>query len=68
MVRRLRERSPGISLTRKELVSSAQLEALDAGQFGLSLLRPHAEYIRGGSCRPSSKVRSALKAADHRDG
>ena len=44
MVRRLRERSPGISLTLKELVSSAQLEALDSGQLDLGLLRPHAEH------------------------
>jgi DNA-binding transcriptional LysR family regulator len=44
MVRRLRVRSPGISLTLKELVSSAQLEALDSGQLDLGLLRPHAEH------------------------
>lgn len=44
MVRRLRDRAPGISLTLKELVSSAQLEALDAGQLDLGLLRPHAEH------------------------
>lgn len=44
MVRRLRERSPGISLTLKELVSSAQLEALDSGQLDLGLLRPHAVH------------------------
>lgn len=44
IVRRLRERTPGISLTLKELVSSAQLEALDGGQLDLGLLRPHAEH------------------------
>ncbi|HXE36974.1 MAG TPA: LysR substrate-binding domain-containing protein, partial [Azonexus sp.] len=44
MVRRLRERSPGISLTLKELVSSAQLEALDSGQLDFGLLRPHARH------------------------
>jgi DNA-binding transcriptional LysR family regulator len=41
VVRRLRERAPGISLTLKELVSTAQVEALDAGQLDLGLLRPH---------------------------
>lgn len=44
MVRRLRERNPDISLTLKELVSSAQLEALDAGQLDLGLLRPHVHH------------------------
>jgi DNA-binding transcriptional LysR family regulator len=41
VVRRLRERAPGISLTLKELVSTAQVEALDAGQLDIGLLRPH---------------------------
>jgi DNA-binding transcriptional LysR family regulator len=41
VVRRLRERSPGISLTLKELVSTAQVEALNAGQLDLGLMRPH---------------------------
>lgn len=44
LVRRLRERVPGISLTLKELVTNAQLEALDAGQLDLGLMRPHAEH------------------------
>jgi DNA-binding transcriptional LysR family regulator len=41
VVRRLRERSPGISLTLKELVSTAQVEALDAGLLDIGLMRPH---------------------------
>ncbi len=40
-VRRLRSRSPGISLTLKELVTGAQLEALGAGQLDIGLMRPH---------------------------
>jgi DNA-binding transcriptional LysR family regulator len=44
MIRLLRERAPGISLTLKELVTSAQLEALHAGQLDLGLLRPHPEH------------------------
>jgi DNA-binding transcriptional LysR family regulator len=41
VVRRLRERSPGVSLTLKELVSTAQVEALNAGELDLGLMRPH---------------------------
>jgi DNA-binding transcriptional LysR family regulator len=41
VVRRLREHSPGIALTLKELVSTAQVEALNAGQLDLGLMRPH---------------------------
>lgn len=41
VVRRLRERCPGIALTLKELVSTAQVEELDAGQLDLALIRPH---------------------------
>lgn len=44
VVRRLRERVPGIALTLKELVTTSQLEALDAGQLDLGLLRPHAGH------------------------
>jgi DNA-binding transcriptional LysR family regulator len=44
LVRRLRERVPGISLTLKELVTTSQLEALDAGQLDLGLMRPHAGH------------------------
>ena len=44
VVRQLRGHSPGVSLTLKELVSHSQLEALDAGQLDLGLLRPHAEH------------------------
>ena len=42
-VRRLRERSPGISLILKELVTDAQLEALGSGQIDIGLMRPHPE-------------------------
>ncbi|MBV6321179.1 LysR substrate-binding domain-containing protein [Duganella violaceipulchra] len=41
VVRRLRERCPGISLTLKELVSTAQVEALNSGELDLGLMRPH---------------------------
>ncbi|NEX63964.1 LysR family transcriptional regulator [Noviherbaspirillum galbum] len=44
VVRRLRERVPGISLTLKELVTTAQLEALDSGKLDLGLMRPHPEH------------------------
>lgn len=44
MTRLLREAAPGISLTLKELVSSAQLEALDSGKLDIGLLRPHPEH------------------------
>lgn len=44
MTRLLREAAPGISLTLKELVSSAQLEALDSGKLDVGLLRPHPEH------------------------
>jgi len=43
-MRRLRDRSPGISLTLKELVTGAQLEALGAGQLDIGLMRPHVEH------------------------
>lgn len=41
VVRRLRERVPGVSLTLKELVSTEQVEALNNGQLDLGLMRPH---------------------------
>lgn len=41
VVRRLRERAPGVSLTLKELVSTVQVEALNAGELDLGLMRPH---------------------------
>ncbi|WP_216821610.1 LysR family transcriptional regulator [Uliginosibacterium sp. TH139] len=41
LVRRLKVRAPGVSLTLKEMVSAAQLEALSAGQLDVGLLRPH---------------------------
>lgn len=42
VVRRLREHSPGVVLTLKELVSTEQVEGLNASQLDLGLLRPHA--------------------------
>lgn len=44
LVRRLRARSPGVSLTLKEMVTAAQLEALSAGLLDIGLLRPHAGH------------------------
>lgn len=41
VVRRLRECAPGVSLTLKELVSTTQVQALNAGEIDLGLLRPH---------------------------
>ncbi|MET0981970.1 MAG: LysR substrate-binding domain-containing protein [Telluria sp.] len=41
VVRRLRECAPKVSLTLKELVSTAQVEALNAGELDLGLMRPH---------------------------
>jgi DNA-binding transcriptional LysR family regulator len=41
VVRRLRERAPGVSLTLKELVSTVQVEALNTGELDLGLMRPH---------------------------
>jgi DNA-binding transcriptional LysR family regulator len=46
IVRRLRERAPGISLTLKEMVTGSQLEALDSGQLDVGLMRPHREHGR----------------------
>ena len=46
IVRRLHRRMPNISLTLREMVTGAQLEALDAGRLDVGLLRPHAP--RGG--------------------
>ena len=42
VVRRLRERLPGVTLALKELVSTAQVEALNAGELDLGLMRPHS--------------------------
>lgn len=42
MVRRLRECAPDISLTLKELVTGAQLDALHAGALDVGLVRPHS--------------------------
>ena len=41
VVRRLHECAPEVSLTLKELVSTSQVEALNAGELDLGLLRPH---------------------------
>jgi DNA-binding transcriptional LysR family regulator len=48
VVRRLRERTPELALTLKELVSTAQVEELDAGQLDMALMRPmalHGELV-----------------------
>jgi len=42
VVRRLRECAPNVALTLKEVVSTSQVEALNAGELDLGLLRPHA--------------------------
>lgn len=60
MMRLLREAAPGISLTLKELVSSAQLEALDSGKLDVGLLRPHPEH---GELETVSLVRESLLLA-----
>ncbi|MFC5462687.1 LysR substrate-binding domain-containing protein [Massilia niabensis] len=41
VVRRLRARLPGVTLALKELVSTAQVEGLNAGELDLGLMRPH---------------------------
>jgi DNA-binding transcriptional LysR family regulator len=41
ILRRLRECVPGVSLTLKEMVTNAQLEALAAGQLDVGVMRPH---------------------------
>lgn len=43
LVRLVHERSPGVALTLKELVSRDQLKALASGQLDLGLLRPHVD-------------------------
>jgi DNA-binding transcriptional LysR family regulator len=43
-VRRLHKRTPNIALALKEMVTSEQLEALDAGQLDVGLMRPHAPH------------------------
>jgi DNA-binding transcriptional LysR family regulator len=44
MVRRLHIRVPSVSLTLKEMVTSEQLDALDACQLDIGLMRPHAPH------------------------
>lgn len=41
VVRSLRQHCPDVALNLKELVSTAQVEALNAGEIDLGLLRPH---------------------------
>ena len=60
MVRRLRQRVPDVSLTLKEMVTSEQLEALDAGQLDVGLLRPHPPH---GSLETVLLAREALVLA-----
>ncbi len=42
VVRALRQCCPGVALTLKELVSTAQVEALNAGEIDIGLMRPHS--------------------------
>jgi len=44
IVRRLHRRVPNLSLTLKEMVTGAQLEALEGGRLDVGLLRPHAPH------------------------
>lgn len=44
IVRRLHRRVPDLSLTLKEMVTGAQLEALAAGRLDVGLLRPHSPH------------------------
>lgn len=60
MVRQLRLLAPGISLTLKELVTSAQLEGLDSGHLDLGLLRPHVTH---GELTTVSMMRETLVLA-----
>ena len=41
VVRAIRQACPDVALTIKELVSTAQVEALNAGEIDLGLMRPH---------------------------
>jgi DNA-binding transcriptional LysR family regulator len=44
MVRKLHELVPNITLMLKEMVTSEQLEALEAGQLDVGLMRPHSPH------------------------
>ncbi|HWH42112.1 MAG TPA: LysR substrate-binding domain-containing protein [Usitatibacter sp.] len=44
IVRRLHRRVPSLSLTLKEMVTGAQIEALASGRLDVGLLRPHAPH------------------------
>ena len=44
LIRSLRKKIPGITLTLKELVTSEQLELLDSGEIDIGLMRPHAPH------------------------
>lgn len=41
VVRRVRAQLPGVALSLKELVSTSQAEALNAGELDIGLMRPH---------------------------
>jgi len=60
MVRRLHQQVPNISLTLKEMVTSEQLEALDAGHLDVGLMRPHPPH---GGLETVSLAREALMLA-----
>lgn len=44
LIRSLRKKIPGITLTLKELVTSEQLEFLDSGEIDIGLMRPHTPH------------------------
>jgi len=60
MVRRLHQQVPNISLTLKEMVTSEQLEALDAGHLDVGLMRPHPPH---GGLETVALAREALMLA-----
>jgi DNA-binding transcriptional LysR family regulator len=64
VVRRLRERAPGVSLTLKEIVSTAQVEALNSGELDLGLMRPHP---LGGDLESRPLLTEPLMLAIHAD-
>jgi DNA-binding transcriptional LysR family regulator len=64
VVRRLRERAPGVSLTLKEIVSTAQVEALNSGELDLGLMRPHP---LGGDLESRPLLTEPLMLAIHED-
>lgn len=58
LVREVRTRAPGVSLTLREMVSGDQLEALNARQIDIGLLRPPAAHgeLTALPCQPEALV------------